>query len=1429
MHSTEFFQLVIILMNPSLSTNTTRQPAQHLAAQQARHPSAGEPLPTRSEPTPAQIGQSTINPTENTNILRLHPTDSSAPRAGSRVAALETPISDERESTSEPLAKKAKITTAFNCGLHHDERYLPRELSPQLQAKLQSLRAERNFQPQAYIAAKTTLINEYFRANNLSGVVIGVSGGIDSAVALALFSEAAKQPNSPLKKIIAAALPAAKTGGASNQDIATDRGQEVAQALKLDKVIIAVDAPFENAKQAVEAGIGIRGNQWSDGQLVSNVRTPMFYQLAALMCQEGFISVVAGTTNLSEGGYLGFFGKVADTAVDVQPISDLFKNEVYQVAEALKVPQSVCEAEPTGDTFDARTDLEMIGAPYDFVELFMHFKNWPESTQNAFLAGLDDEARHQWDTLSLRLVERHGINRHKYFASHMGVHLDVMPATVKGGWSTPGRPAETLSKVPPVTGNPPLVGKFTLPEETLLAVKSCPTPTPEKINIGTLPDTYLVKNVLSPQQCEHLLKALSDQRQVAVGLQGKQVNFSADGLVNSAVGSHRCSTISPELSDVLWEQLRTVLPSHYVANTYSPTDCDTGKVWRGIGVNPIFRFITYEGNDVKADATHNPIDQSTTKGRGSEILPHYDAGFRYPNQPEDNDLHTLMTVVLYLTGDTEGQSLDPSLGGQTRFIHDRERHLPLKERLEHAFKDWDHPAQETEVTASVQPQRGAALIFPHRMLHDVAPFLGDKRVVARTDIVMRRQDGPARMYTPLWQENQSEQLLASKGSAQAATKALHQRLNVSVGASPAQVDAAYKACNDTNDSQLREAWLILRDPYYARLYENTNLEAVYDAGFFDDNATLASIDDNRADPNHFTTSVELVRKNLEKVNQTCITDKKPLPPLAVLVITGAMSPLHRGHLEALNASRKALESKGYAVLGAYVSPDHTKYVKQKTEQYTEAPFRLALSDQLIQQEGMEDWVTVDTWNSQLNENALNFTAVTERLSQYLSHHVDSGSRPIEVFAAFGGDNARLTKAFAFRGGAVCVERDHPSADAAIAAVKADPVIQNNPRILFANATNTDTSINSADHTDEPTHPTEISPKSFSSSKFRAGELPSNAASAQAPHLQQQTEKLGQPKAITLFMRDEGNWAVADWQKLQPLSAEQIAQSTRKHYSAVKDSIQTAFANADPRERIVNFQVETVNAEVQKEQVLAQAEGKPRIALDALIPATPNTADHDLSVSRHYGLGAHANKEHKIANTPGTRSIETQLRDIPAGEYVLTDDDTKTGGTLRQLKSVIRELRPDIQIAKEIVALQAQPDRINAQGVKVIEDINDYRDFLVGAQGSGLVVNLPNGQPARAPYVLPYVSPHSRSSIPISQEVAFSKKIWALNKSFFESATNEPLQVTDMSKDFQSLAQYFGFKPETSMVDVCQWHMNLMDLYSDDFASNVNAQPTTQQR
>ena len=571
------------------------------------------------------------------------------------------------------------------------------EMHEELAAMLQTTRARRGFDARACLALKVDRVNAYCRIHKISGVVVGVSGGIDSAVVLGLLKVASRMSNSPIARIVAVSLPFFVDQGAADQDRALSRARRVAEAFQVEFIASDLSAPFEAARKAVSSAVGIVGSPWADGQLVAYLRTPALYYLSALLTSTGTPAIVCGTTNRDEGSYLGFFGKASDGMVDLQVISDLHKSEVYALGALLKVPETSMNADPTGDVFDGKTHLEMIGAPYDFVEVYTANLCLSAEERHAALGELALEAREQFEEWGARVEEMHRYNHHKYAGGNPSIHLSIYERAVPGGWREEGN-----FTPPPTTRT--LVGEFPLNPLVPLSFVSGSSEERRKEIVDDLGgEIYVVDNLLSSGECDALMDEVARQRRVPVGITGYLTDFSPGA---TKIGSWRTTVYSPELAERVWERVRPVLPSSRTFDRYAMTDWCDHPTWRPVGVNPAFRFIWYDN--------------------GGELVAHYDAGF----DPGDGKTHTLMSLVLYLN------DCDATFGGRTRFIRDTQRELPYAAR---DFSDWTREARPEEVAAAITPVRGRALLFDHRLLHDSEPWSGTTpKVIIRTDIIFEK-------------------------------------------------------------------------------------------------------------------------------------------------------------------------------------------------------------------------------------------------------------------------------------------------------------------------------------------------------------------------------------------------------------------------------------------------------------------------------------------------------------------------------------------------------------------------------------------------------------------------------------------------------------------------------------------------------------------
>ena len=192
-----------------------------------------------------------------------------------------------------------------------------------------------------------------------NGFVVGVSGGIDSAVTSTLCAMTGL-------KTLCVQMPIHQ----SNSEI--NRAQEHVLQLanrfyQVEHINLNLTNTFEVFKETMPIHQDQNTYLLSLANTRSRLRMTTLYYLAGI-----HKLLVAGTGNKVEDFGIGFYTKYGDGGVDISPIADLMKSEVYSLGAYLQVPQSILEAAPTDGLFgDTRTDEDQIGANYDELEWAM--------------------------------------------------------------------------------------------------------------------------------------------------------------------------------------------------------------------------------------------------------------------------------------------------------------------------------------------------------------------------------------------------------------------------------------------------------------------------------------------------------------------------------------------------------------------------------------------------------------------------------------------------------------------------------------------------------------------------------------------------------------------------------------------------------------------------------------------------------------------------------------------------------------------------------------------------------------------------------------------------------------------------------------------------------------------------------------------------
>ncbi len=202
-------------------------------------------------------------------------------------------------------------------------------------------------------------LQDQVKESGTNGILVGLSGGIDSSVVANLIKKAF--PESSLGVI----LPCK-----SNEKDKID-GEKVAIAANIEYVEVDLTQSHEvllNGIQGAVSKLETSNHQLTDANLRARLRMSTLYGIANNM---GYL--VAGTDNAAEL-LTGYFTKYGDGGVDILPLAHLTKREVFEWAKHLGVPQSVIDRKPSAGLWEGQTDEEEMGVTYDAIDDYIEGK-----------------------------------------------------------------------------------------------------------------------------------------------------------------------------------------------------------------------------------------------------------------------------------------------------------------------------------------------------------------------------------------------------------------------------------------------------------------------------------------------------------------------------------------------------------------------------------------------------------------------------------------------------------------------------------------------------------------------------------------------------------------------------------------------------------------------------------------------------------------------------------------------------------------------------------------------------------------------------------------------------------------------------------------------------------------------------------------------
>ena len=238
----------------------------------------------------------------------------------------------------------------------------------------------------------TDWIRDYSERNQINALVVGVSGGIDSSVTSTLSARTGLDTfvlNMPIHQDM-------------DQFELSNRHIQWLQRnwSNVKPIQINLSKTIDVFKDELESE-GI-----SELALANSKARLRMMALYAIAASKG--GIVVGTGNKVEDFGVGFFTKYGDGGVDISPIGDLYKSEVYSIGREMGILKEIIDAPPTDGLWDdGRTDEDQMGASYAELEWAMDYQSISSEVRQSF-----EPSERQEEVLRIYKL-LHGTNEHK--------------------------------------------------------------------------------------------------------------------------------------------------------------------------------------------------------------------------------------------------------------------------------------------------------------------------------------------------------------------------------------------------------------------------------------------------------------------------------------------------------------------------------------------------------------------------------------------------------------------------------------------------------------------------------------------------------------------------------------------------------------------------------------------------------------------------------------------------------------------------------------------------------------------------------------------------------------------------------------------------------------------------------------------------------